>query len=156
MQGDPEVIDVLNDVLSAELTAINQYYAHYKMCENWGYKRAAHKKREEALEEMEHADHVIERILYLEGIPNMQRLFPVKVGEDVIEQHKVDLELEREAIQRLNAGIGLCIQKGDSGTRELLESILKDEESAVDWLEGQLHIVNEIGREHYLAQQMHD
>ncbi|MDH3521804.1 MAG: bacterioferritin [Myxococcales bacterium] len=156
MQGDAKVIEALNDVLTAELTAINQYFIHYKMCENWGYARLAKSKREEAIEEMKHADDVIERILYFDGVPNMQRLNPVRVGEDAVEQHRLDLALEVEAVKRLNAGIALCRDKGDNGSRELLESILKDEEEAVDWLESQLHIVEEIGKERYLAEQIHD
>ena len=155
MQGDAKVIEALNDVLTAELTAINQYFIHYKMCENWGYARLAKSKREEAIEEMKHADDVIERILYFDGVPNMQRLNPVRVGEDAVEQHRLDLALEVEAVKRLNAGIALCRDKGDNGSRELLESILKDEEEAVDWLESQLHIVEEIGKERYLAEHIH-
>src|SRR6185503_7918705 len=108
VKGDPNVIDMLNAVLTSELTAINQYFIHHKMCENWGYKRLSKKKYEESIGEMKDADAVIERILYLEGVPNMQRLNPVRVGEDPIEQHKLDLALETEAIKRLNAGIALC------------------------------------------------
>jgi len=156
MQGDAKVIEALNDVLTAELTAINQYFIHHKMCENWGYQRLSKKKREESMGEMKDADEVIERILYLEGVPNMQRLNPVKVGEDPIEQHKLDLALEKDAIGRLNKGIALCVEKGDNGTRELLEKILQGEESGADWLESQLHIVGEIGKERYLAEQIHD
>ena len=105
---------------------------------------------------MKDADAVIERILYLEGVPNMQRLNPVRVGEDAIEQHKLDLALERDAIKRLNEAIAVCVAKGDNGTRELLERILVGEESGADWLESQLHIVGEIGKERYLAEQIHD
>ena len=111
MQSDPGVIEALNEVLTAELTAINQYFIHHKMCENWGYKRLSQKKREESIDEMKDADDVIERILYFEGVPNMQRLYPVRVGEDPIEQHRLDLELETEAIARLNKGIALCRDK---------------------------------------------
>jgi bacterioferritin len=156
MRGDPQVIEALNDVLTAELTAINQYFIHHKMCENWGYQRLSKKKREESLEEMRDADTVIGRILYFDGVPNMQRLSPVRVGEDPVEQHKLDLAVETEAIERLNKGIALCREMGDNGTREVLESILKGEEEAADWLEGQLHIVEEIGKERYLAEQIHD
>jgi bacterioferritin len=105
---------------------------------------------------MKDANAAIERILYLDGVPNMQRLNPVRVGEDPIEQHRLDLALETEAIKRLNAAIALCRDKGDNGTREMLEEILKGEEEAADWLEGQLHIVEEIGKEQYLAEQIHD
>ena len=154
MKGDPAIIDALNDILTAELTAINQYYVHYKMCENWGYARMAQKKREESIEEMQHADSIIERILYFDGVPNMQRMNPVVVGEDVVEQHRVDLQLEYDNVARLNAAIALCLEKQDAGTRELLEHVLKDEEQAVDWLETQLGIIEEIGKENYLAEQM--
>ncbi len=156
MQGDPLVIEALNDVLAAELTAISQYFIHHKMCENWGYKRLAKKKREEAIGEMKDADAVIGRILYFDGVPNMQRLSPVRVGEDPIEQHRLDLALETEAIERLNKAIALCREKGDNGSRELLEHILEGEEESADWLEAQLHIVEEVGKEAYLAEQIHD
>ena len=156
MQGDPEIISALNEVLTAELTAINQYYIHYKMCEDWGYKRLAEAKREESMDEMKDADRIITRILFLDGIPNMQRLNPVRVGESVPEQHQLDLALETEAVQRLNKAIALCREKGDNGTRELLEEILKGEEAAVDFLESQLHIIAEIGKEAYLAEHIHD
>lgn len=156
MRGDESVIELLNDVLTHELTAINQYFIHAKMCEDWGYQRIAKKKRAESIEEMQHADRVIARILLLEGVPNMQRLNPVRVGENVPEQHQLDLELEMEARERLNKGITLCRERGDNTTRELLESILINEEEAVDWLESQLHIIKEIGKERYLAEQIHD
>jgi bacterioferritin len=156
MRGDAQVIELLNNVLTGELTAINQYFIHHKMCEDWGYQRLSKKEREESMGEMKDADEVIERILYLEGVPNMQRLSPVKVGEDPIEQHKLDLALEKEAVERLNKGIALCVGKGDNGTRDLLEKILTGEESSIDWLEAQLHIVGEIGKERYLAEQIHE
>ena len=113
-------------------------------------------KREESIEEMKHADRVIERILYLEGIPNMQRMHSVRVGEDPIEQHNLDLALEKEAVARLNKGVALAREKADNGTRDLLESILKDEEESIDWHETQLHLVQEIGKERCLAQMIHD
>ncbi|MCH7643684.1 MAG: bacterioferritin [Myxococcales bacterium] len=156
MKGEPAIIKALNEVLTAELTAINQYFVHHKMCENWGYERLAKKKREESIEEMKHADDIIGRILYFEGVPNLQRLSPVRVGENPIEQHKLDLALETEAVDRLNKTIALCREKGDNGSRELLEDILVNEEDSVDWLEAQLHIVEEIGKEQYLAEQIHD
>ena len=154
MQGDPQVIEVLNDVLTSELTAINQYFIHHKMCENWGYQRLSTQKRGESVEEMKHADSVIERILFFDGMPNMQRMNPVRVGEDPIEQHRLDLSLEIDAIERLNNAIALCREKADNGTRELLEGILRDEEEGADWLEAQLHIVEQIGRENYLMEQI--
>ena len=156
MKGNASVIDALNSILTAELTAINQYFIHHKMCKNWGYDRLSKKKRDESIEEMKHADVVIERILFLDGVPNMQRLNPVKVGEDPIEQHKLDLELELEAYARLNEAIKLCRDAGDNGTRELLEKILEDEEQSIDWHETQLRLVADLGKEHYLAQNMHD
>ena len=156
MQGDPEIIEALNDVLTAELTAINQYFIHHKMCENWGYKVLSAKKYEESIEEMKHADKVIARILFYDGVPNMQRMNPVRVGENAIEQHEVDLALELEAIDRLNKGIALARDKADNGTRELLEHILVEEEESVDWHESQLHLVSEIGKERYLAEMIHE
>ena len=155
MKGDAKIIVALNDVLTAELTAINQYFVHAKMCENWGYKRLADKKHDESIEEMKHADSVILRILFLDGIPNMQRLSPVRVGEEAIEQHRLDLELELDAVKRLNDSIALCREKGDNGTRELLDRILKDEEDSIDWLEAQLYLVQQIGEERYLAEHIH-
>ncbi len=156
MKGNDAVIEALNEVLTAELTAINQYFIHYKMCESWGYKRIAKKKYDESIEEMKHADDVIERILFLDGIPNMQRLNPVRVGEDPIEMHKLDLELELDAVERLNNAIALARKKGDNGTRELLVSKLTEEEEAVDWLEAQLKQVEDVGRENYLSEQINE
>ena len=156
MQGNPQVIEALNDVLSAELTAINQYFIHHKMCENWGYQRLSAKKREESLGEMKHADAIIERVLYLDGVPNMQRMYPVRVGEDPVEQHRLDLAVETEAIERLNKGIALCRDNADNGTRELFENILLSEEEGADWLEAQLHLVDEVGKERYLAEMIHE
>jgi bacterioferritin len=156
MKGNAGVIDTLNAVLTAELTAINQYFIHFRMCDNWGYKSLAKKKREESIEEMKHADKVITRILFLDGVPNMQRLSPVSVGEDPIEQHKLDLALELEAVKRLNDAIAQCRSAGDNGTCELLEDILEEEEESVDWHEAQLYLVEQLGKEHYLAQQIRD
>ena len=156
MKGDSEIIDLLNTVLTHELTAINQYFIHSKMCKDWGFQRLAKKKWDESIEEMKHADDVIERILFLEGTPNMQRLNPVQVGEDAIEQHELDLELEMNALETLREGIKLCRDKGDSGTRELLEHILEDEEEGVDWLETHLGLVKKVGKERYLAEMIHE
>ena len=156
MRGDAEIITALNDILTSELTAINQYFVHYKMLENWGYFRLAKKKREESIEEMKHADRLIGRILYLEGVPNLQRLGPVKVGEDPIEMNKLDLDLEQEAVVRLNKAIDLCARKLDAGTRELLESVLVEEEESIDWLDAQAKIVSDIGRERYLSEQLRE
>jgi bacterioferritin len=154
VRGDPQILEALNEILTAELTAVNQYFVHAKMCANWGYAKLAEHKRSESIGEMKDADEIIERILYLEGVPNMQRLNPVRVGEDAIEQHRVDLELEREAIGRLNRAIALCRERGDNGTRDLLERILHGEEESADWLETQLHLVSELGKVAYLAEQM--
>ncbi len=156
VKGDPEIIDVLNSVLTSELTAINQYFIHHRMCDNWGYPRLSAKKRHESIDEMKHADKVIARILFLDGVPNMQRLSPVRVGENPVEQHKLDLEVELEAVERLNKGIAVAVAKGDNGTRELLESLLVDEEESVDWLESQLHVIGQIGVERYLSEQLRE
>jgi len=153
-QGDPQILEALNGILTAELTAINQYFVHAKMCENWGFQRLYKKKWEESVEEMKDADRIIERILYLEGVPNMQRHSPVRVGEHAIEQHQLDLAMELEAVQRYNAAIALCQEKNDAGTRELLEHHLKEEEESVDWLESQLYLVEKVGAEQYLAEQI--
>jgi bacterioferritin len=155
MKGDPEVLTLLNEVLTAELTAINQYFVDAKMCDNWGYKRLAHHTHEESIGEMKHADELIERILCLEGVPNLQRLGTVKVGENVPEKLQLALELEKDAIDRLNAGIALCVARADNGSRDMLEEMLGDEEEHADWLETQLELIRQIGEAHYLAQQMH-
>jgi len=154
VEGNAEIIEALNEVLTAELTAINQYFIHHRMCDNWGYQRLSDKKRQESIGEMKDADALIERILFLDGTPNMQRMNPVRVGEDAIEQHRLDLQVELEAIERLNQGIAVCRDKGDNGTRELLENILKGEEEGADWLEAQLHLVDEVGKAAYLAEQI--
>ena len=155
MRGDPQILEALNEILTAELTAINQYFLHSRMCRNWGYRRLAKKKYDESIDEMKDADKVIERILFLDGVPNMQRLNPVRVGEDPIEQHPLDLAMEVDAVQRYNRAIALAREKGDNGTRSLLEHILRGEEESIDWLEAQLHVVEEIGKERYLAEQLH-
>ena|SRR5690349_11590755 len=154
MQGEHDIIELLNDVLTAELTSVNQYFADAKMCANWGYDRLAEKFREESIGEMKDADALIERILYLEGMPNLQRLGSVRVGETVPEKLSLALDLERAAIERLNAGIATCISAGDHGTRELLDDILEGEESHADWIETQLELVRQLGEAHYLAQQI--
>ena len=154
MQGDAEILEILNDVLTAELTAINQYFIHSKMCGNWGYHRLEEHGRHESIDEMKHADIVIDRILYFDGTPNMQRLYPVRVGETVAEQLQLDVELEYTAVERLNKGIAACVAKGDNGTRELLADILVSEEDHIDWLETQQETIRQIGIENYLAQQL--
>jgi len=156
VQGDPAVLELLNEVLTAELTAVNQYFLHAKMCDNWGYDHLAEHNREESIGEMKDADQLIERILYFEGVPNLQRLGRVSIGETVPEQLQLDLDLERAAIERLNAGIALCVDKGDNGSRDLLEDILEGEEDHADWLETQLELIGQVGEAHYLAQQIRD
>lgn len=152
MKGNEKIIELLNEVLTSELTAINQYFIHAKMLKNQGYQKLAAHKHKESLEEMRHADEVIDRILYLEGIPNMQRLNPVRVGENAVEMHEVDLMLENDAVDRLARGIALATQLGDHGSRLLLERILANEEEAIDWLETHLGMIRDLGRENYLAQ----
>ncbi len=154
MKGHDQVITVLNDILTAELTAINQYFVHARMCENWGYERLWKKVRAESMDEMKHADKLIERILYLEGVPNVQRLGKVNIGETVPEQLRFDLEVERAAVKALNGGIELARSLGDSGSRELLEDLLHAEEEHLNWIEAQLTLIQQIGEAHYLAQQI--
>ena len=154
MKGDQAVIDVLNEVLTAELTGINQYFIHAMMCHNWRYERLAKHARQESIEEMKHAEEIIDRVLYLEGVPNMQRYLKINVGQNVPEQHQFDLQLERDAVARFNTGIELARGKGDNGTRALLEKMLADEEQHVEWLEAQLQQIQEIGIANYLAQQI--
>ncbi len=156
MQGDPRIIETLNDVLTAELTAINQYFIHAKMCKNWGYQRLADHVMHESIDEMKHADELIERILFLDGVPNMQRLFPVKVGETVKEQFELDLQVEVEAVKRFNDGIALAVSLGDNASRHMLEEMLVSEEEHADWLETQLEAMRQVGEQNYLAQQLHD
>jgi bacterioferritin len=154
MKGNDDIIALLNDVLTSELTAINQYFIHARMCENWGLERLWKKVREESIGEMRHADRLIARILYLEGVPNVQRLGKVNVGQTVPEQLRLDLELERAAVAALNAGIERCRSLGDNGSRDLLEEILKSEEEHIDWIEAQLELIRQTGEANYLAQQI--
>ena len=156
MKGDAEVIQVLNDVLCAELTAINQYFIHAMMCDSWRLERLAKKMRDESIGEMKHAEDVIDRILYLDGVPNMQKYMRINVGKTVPEMHQFDLELEKDAVARLNPGVELCRAKGDNGTRLLLEKILHDEEEHIDWLEAQQDQIQAMGLQNYLARQAGD
>ena len=156
MQGDPQIIDLLNEVLTAELTAVNQYFLDAKMYDNWGYERLAERFRSESIDEMKDADHLIERLLYLEGHPNLQRLGTIRTGESPVEKLSLALTLEQEAIARLNPGIALCVERGDNGSRDLLAEILEGEEDHADWLESQLSLVEQLGQAHYLAQQIRD
>jgi bacterioferritin len=154
MRGDEKVIAYLNEVLKAELTAINQYFLHAEMCENWGYMRLASIVRKESIEEMVHAEALIERILYLDGTPTMNELFPLRIGKTVKEQIENDLQVEYEAVPRLNRAINYAVEIGDNGSRDLFAKILLDEEHHVDFLEAQLHMISEVGIENYLAQQI--
>ena len=156
MHGDFEIIDLLNEVLTAELTAVNQYFLDAKMYDNWGYERLAERFRSESIDEMKDADHLIERLLYLEGHPNLQRLGTIRTGESPVEKLSLALTLEQEAIARLNPGIALCVERGDNGTRDLLADILEGEEDHADWLESQLSLVEQLGPAQYLAQQVRD
>ena len=155
MKGDRKIIDILNDVLTAELTAINQYFVHGEMCENWGYYRLHHVIRQHSIGEMKHAEEVIERILFLEAVPNMQRLGKINIGENVPEQLKIDLALEMDAVKRLNEGIEQCRELDDNNSRHLLEEILEDEEEHIDWIEAQIALIEQVGVQNYLAQQIH-
>jgi bacterioferritin len=150
-----KVVTVLNDVLTAELTAINQYFLHAKMCQNWGYSRLAAYVRAESIDEMKHAETLIDRILYLGGVPNVQRLGKVTIGETVREQFELDLAFEYTAIKRLNKGIILCREEEDAASRALLEAILLSEDEHIDWLEAQLDLIEQVGEQAYLAQQIH-
>lgn len=154
MQGHADVIQILNDVLCAELTAINQYFIHARMLENQRYTRLAKHAQEESIGEMKHAQSVIDRILYLDGVPNMQKYMKINVGQTVPEQHQFDLAVEKDAVERLNKGIELCRSLGDNGTRILLEQILTEEEGHIDWLEAQLLQIQQLGLDNYLAQQI--
>ncbi len=156
MKGDPRIIDALNEVLTGELTAVSQYFLHAKMCLNWGYAYLGKKIYEESIDEMKHADKLVERVLFLEGLPNLQRLGKLAIGTSVVEILKSDLALEIGTVPRLNAAIALCRNVGDNGTEELLMRILVDSESHVDWLEQQVGLVAQVGEPHYLAQQIRE
>src|SRR3990172_9499183 len=155
MKGNEQVINVLNQVLRQELTGINQYFIHAKMCQNWGYERLYKHIREESIEEMKHAAEVIERILFLDGTPNISTYDKIVVGATVKQQLDNDLALEIAALAVLRPGIKTCIEASDDASRELLEHILVDEEHHVDWIEAQLHKIDEVGYQNYLAQQIY-
>ena len=154
MKGNDEVLALLNLLLTNELTAINQYFIHAKMCENWGFERLAHKVREESIDEMRHADQVISRILFLEGVPNLQRYHKLHVGETVREQLESDLQLEYAAIAFLNQGIDASRKAADNASEDLMTKILVGEETHTDWIETQLELIRQVGEQNYLAQQM--
>jgi bacterioferritin len=145
---------VLNQCLKAELTAINQYFLHAEMCENWGYERLAKQIKKESIEEMVHAEKLMERLLFLDGTPNMSDYFKINVGATVEQQFRNDVELEYDAAKRLNAGVKTCTEIGDNGSKMLLEQLLSDEEHHIDWLEAQLHAITEMGIKNYLTEQL--
>ncbi|MFH1862406.1 MAG: bacterioferritin [bacterium] len=154
MKGNDRVIETLNALLADELTAINQYMVHSEMCDNWGYKVLHEADEKRAIDEMKHAEKLIARILFLEGVPIVSNLNPIHIGADVEKQHKNDWDAEFGAIKAYNDGIKLAVEVGDNGTRELLESILKDEEMHIDWLEVQMDQIKQIGFQNYLVEQM--
>jgi bacterioferritin len=156
MKGDPKIIEALNDILTGELTAINQYFLHARMCKDWGYDKIAKKVYHESIDEMKHAEKLMDRVLFLEGIPNVQRLLKINIGETVKEQFESDLKLEYEAVGKLRVAIQVAFDVKDHTTRELFEKILEDEENHVDWLETQLTLIDQIGYPNYLAQQVHE
>jgi bacterioferritin len=154
MKGQKEVIELLNEVLAGELVAINQYFLHAKMCLNWGYLALAAHGKGESIGEMKHADQIIDRILYLDGLPNLQRLDKINIGQTVKEQMDSDLALELRAVTLLAGGIRLCRDKGDLGSEALLIEILRSEEGHIDWIETQLRLIEELGEKRYLAEQL--
>ena len=156
MQGSPEIIDFLNEALAAEVTAINQYFVNSKVCEDWGWTRLAAKMREESIEEMHDAEKLMDRILYLDGMPRLESLASVRAGKTVEEQMENDRQLEVAAIDRYRRGVALAVQHGDVGTRELLEHLLVGEEAHLDWIETQLTMIADIGIQRYLQSQIGD
>ena len=154
MKAKEGVIESLNKILTADLTAINQYFVHAKMCENWGYERLHQKVRERSFDEMKDAEELIEHILYLEGVPNMQRLSTVQVGESVPEQFKVDLKAEQDMLKMLTESVTHCAKVGDYTTRHMLEDMVKDVDKHIDWIEIQLETIKQVGLENYLSEQI--
>jgi bacterioferritin len=154
MQGDPQIIDALNKALTIELTAINQYFVQAKMCKNWGFEKLGHKHYHESIGEMKHAEKLIDRIIFLDGVPEIARYDVIKVGIDVKEQLENDLALETRGVKTYNEAMNLAIQLKDNGSRDLMSEILHDSEEHVDWLESQLNIIKTIGLERYLAEQI--
>jgi len=152
MRGDDEIIALLNEQLTSELTAINQYFLHAKMQQNWGLTKLAAYTKAESMDEMRHAELITDRILFLEGLPNYQRLFSLRVGQTVREQLQADLAIEVEVVERLRPGIALCRDKGDITTAKLFEDILADEEHHIDYIETNLELMDRLGEQLYLAQ----
>lgn len=156
MKGDRSVVDALNDLLTLELTVVNQYFVHSRMNENWGYKRLADRFRKDAMDEMKDAEEIIDRILYFEGVPNVQRLGTVALGETPKEQLELALDAERGAVDLLTQTIKICDDAGDVGTREFLAPKIADEEAHIDWFEAQLQLIEQVGLENYLATQIRE
>ena len=156
MKGNPKVIKELNDALREELTAINQYFLHAEMCENWGYRKLSDYIKKQSIDEMKHAEILIERLLFLDAIPNMTEPMQLAVGKNVKDQLESDLKLEIQAVALYNKAVQVSREEGDNTSRELFERLLKDEEEHVDWLEAQLHQIGEIGYERYLSQQIEE
>lgn len=154
MKAKKGVVEFLNQILTEELTVINQYFLHAKMCANWGYDRLEHKVKERSFSEMKDADKIIEHILYLEGVPNVQRLGTVKVGESVSEQLKSDLAKEKDMVKLLTEAIQHCTTVGDFTTRHMLEDMVNDEDEHIDWLETQQETIEQVGLENYLSEQI--
>lgn len=152
MRGDREIVELLNEQLTAEITAINQYFLHAKMQENWGYTKLAKHTRDESIEEMRHAEWLSDRILFLEGLPNYQRIGTLNIGQSVREQFRSDMEIEVEVVPRLQRGIELMRESGDITSANLFEKILADEEEHIDYLETQLELIETLGEQLYLAQ----
>jgi bacterioferritin len=156
MQGNPKVIAELNAALKEELTAISQYFLHAEMCENWKYEKLAHFIKKQSIDEMKHAESLIERILFLDGIPTMTEAIQLKIGQNVREQLEADLKLEIHAVAMYNNSVKISRDEGDNASRELFERLLKDEEEHVDWLEAQVYQIKELGYERYLSEQIRD
>ena len=154
MKGHDKILNLLNELLADELTAINQYMVHSEMCDNWGYGKLHEKTEKRAIDEMKHAEKLIARILYLEGKPIVSKLNSISIGQDVEAQLNGDWQAEAGAVKAYNDGIALAVQLGDNGTRELLEEVLEDEEEHIDWLEAQLDQVKQMGLQNYLATQV--
>lgn len=154
MKGDKKLIDALNDRLAEELGAINQYFVHAEVCEDWGYSSLTSALKQRSIQEMKHAEKLIERILFLDGQPIVTKLGPISIGKKVEEMHQKDLVAEDDAIKKYNVTIQLAVQVGDNGTKAMLEEILKDEESHMDWLEEQMDQIDQMGIQCYLAEQV--
>jgi bacterioferritin len=154
MKGNKKLIEKLNSLLADELAAINQYMVHSEMCDNWGYKKLHTADEKRAIDEMKHAEKLIGRILFLEGLPVVSKLSPIHIGADVETQHKYDWNAENDAIKSYNEGIKLASEVGDNGTRDFLQDILKDEEAHIDWLEAQMDQIKQLGAQNYLVEQL--